>query len=140
MAYRERHGLEDLVDDNYEEDSDIDITRRRRHQSEPPRYSDSTKTKTRHRFRHKSSEGSDSKSDAAVQPRESRYIRHRSEPDHRSKGITSRKKSEREKDKAIIRKLEKEIRRLNVGRSRSPEDRQRPQSKPQRLKGSKSRI
>lgn len=140
-AYRERHGLEDLGDDDYdEEDSDIGVSRGRRYRSEPARYSKSVKARTRNRIRYESSEGSDSESDAAIEPRNSRYTRHRSDPDHHSTRLTGRKKSEREKDKAMIRKLEREIQRLNVRKSRSPEEGRRPQSKPQRLNGSKSRI
>ncbi|OKP09368.1 hypothetical protein PENSUB_5283 [Penicillium subrubescens] len=77
-AYRERHGLEDIVDDDYdEEDSDIEVSHGRRYRSEPARYSKSAKGKSRGHYRHDSSEYSDSESDAVAQSHNSRYRRHR---------------------------------------------------------------
>ncbi|KAJ5461037.1 uncharacterized protein N7458_002589 [Penicillium daleae] len=125
-AYRERHGLEDLVDDHYDdEDSDIGVSHGRRYRSEPARYSRSVRAKTRNHFRYDSSEDSDSESDAAAQPHNSRYTRHRSEPDRRPMRRTGKAKSKTEKDDALIKKLEREIQRLKVGRSKSPEERRR---------------
>lgn len=122
-AYRERHGLEDLGDDDYdEEDSDIEVSHGRRYRSEPARYSRSAKAKTRNRF-DDSSEDSDSESDATAQ--NSRYRRHRSEPSRRPMRLTGRAKSTTQEDDARIKELEREIQRLKVGRSKPPKDRRR---------------
>ncbi len=91
------------------------------------------KKETRNRFRYGFSEGSDSESDATA-TRSGPYARHRSEPARRSNRSTGRKKSASEKDDTI-RRLETEIRRLKVGKSRSPEVRRGPQLKPQRPNG-----
>lgn len=75
IACRERHGLEDFADEDYDE-ADRDTgsetpirsreSRGREYQSKPVRYSNSAKTKTRNRRRYDTSEGSDSESDTAA--------------------------------------------------------------------------
>lgn len=117
-AYRERHGLEDLGDDDYdEEDSDIEVSHGRRYRSEPVRYLRSAKAKTRNRF-DDSSEDSDSESDATAY--NGRYRRHRSEPSRRPMRPTGRAKSTTQDVR--IKELEREIQRLKVGRSKPPKD------------------
>jgi hypothetical protein len=122
-AYRERHGLEDLGDDDYdEEDSDIEVSQGRRYRSEPARYSRSAKAKTRNRF-YDSSEDSGSESDATAHT--GRHRRHHSEPSRRPMRPTGRAKSTTQEDDARIKELEREIQRLKVGRSKPPKDRRR---------------
>ncbi|OJJ42037.1 hypothetical protein ASPZODRAFT_147845 [Penicilliopsis zonata CBS 506.65] len=128
-AYRKKAGLESFVDDDYDEDSDASFGRGRRYRSEPTRYSKQVNMKARNRFRHGTSESSGSESEDVARPRNSGYTRHRSESDYRPSRLRGRKGSEREQDRAMIRKLEKEIERLKIGSSISGEDRRRPQGK-----------
>jgi hypothetical protein len=101
-AYRERHGLEDIVDDEYGEDNgDIEVTHSRRYRSEPTRYSSSAKSRTRNHLHYDSSEDSNSDGDTDAYPHNSHYSRNCSELSHRPMRPTGRAKSTTQKDDAI---------------------------------------
>jgi hypothetical protein len=137
-AYRENYGLEEIDDDDYDdEDSDTGSdgsigVRDRRYHSGPTGYSNTAKKKTTNRSRYETSEGSDIGSNASMHSRNSRHRRHRS---GRVPHWKTTRRQKAEKDEDVIRKLEREIQGLKIGRSTSPEDKRRVQPRTQRRRG-----
>lgn len=116
-AYRERHGLGDAIsEDDDEQDSEAELNRGIKYCCEPAQYTRSAKTKAKNRFRYDTGEGSDYESDAGDSHISRNTRPRRSEPGQSSKGFRDNKKSNSRKDEALIRKFEKEIQRLRMGR------------------------
>lgn len=133
VAYREKYRSKELDDGAHDEsdhgtESDSSVSSRRarsrRHHTVPTSSSNSAKKKSRHQLRYETSGSSETDSDSSSQAQNNYRIRNRSEP-------VSRRKKERS-DEALIKKLEREIQVLKLGRSLSPEGKLIAQRRPQR--------
>jgi hypothetical protein len=145
-AYRRKHGWNDIEDDddgdgNRESGGSIQQNsgRNRRHGSQPARYSNPRKPRTRNPPQ--ITESIDD-SDASTQSSHSRHRRHRSEPARNPTPFTQRQKPVPEKAKsseAQIKQLEREIQRLKMRRSTSPQEGREGQRRP-RDRGDRGRT
>ncbi|KAJ5302301.1 hypothetical protein N7508_007164 [Penicillium antarcticum] len=136
-TYRQKYGLDDEDYDDEDTASDVSIrpkqARIEKHRSKLARYSDPSKRKTRNHF--ESSDDSDFESDASTEPKYHRSRRYRSEPAFGSVSSMQRRKPDPVKTKdttAQVKILEREIRRLNMRGSASPQSRRDEQRRPQR--------
>ncbi|CAI7615416.1 unnamed protein product [Penicillium pancosmium] len=125
IAYRKKYGLEVYNDNAYDDrdpDTESDSTvnsrrsRNRRHHSKPTRSSKSTK-KSRHQSQYETSDSSDTESDSSSQAHSSHRRRNRSEPVSRQKPAQLERS-----DKALIKKLEREIQMLKREAQSATED------------------